>query len=527
MTTDPCYTKDEMFAILERDYLKLFLAFSISRISDYHEAEEMAQEIAYRCVEAISAEKIHGDFHAYVWSVAHNTYKNHLRNRERDRVRVTGDDVLTNLKSREAPPVERMIRREEAEGVRLALSRLWGMYRKTMVDFYYHGLTVRAIAEKHGTTEEMVKFYLRSGKEKMKEAVTMTIGMKSISPSDFTVYKSSIDFSKVNVWEVFKRKLPCQIALICCDAPKTVSEISMETGTPAVYLEDEIGLLMDAGVMIPVGKNKYRTNFHILKKDAAEKVRELFKTIYEPYVPAVKEAFRKYLPELKESGIFKHTVDENRLAWVFAQHIPDWGEPLWLNEKDYPEILSCGSKAFVFAEEAKGSPWAAGHTPTDLADCTVWACDVSILGGYHCQEELHPRHPEKAQALWDVYCGKTREEDAEIYAQLIEEGYAVKEAEGTLSCNVAVMTKESREVFQKVHDELHPILVPLCRTVPDRMVELVKRTIPEQLADYAYGFAATWLGFYAGVYLMEALHDSGLIAVPEENIPVACRIEVK
>ena len=30
------------------------------------------------------------------------------------------------------------------------------------------------------------------------------IGEKSINPSEFSIYKSGIDFSKVNVWEVFK-----------------------------------------------------------------------------------------------------------------------------------------------------------------------------------------------------------------------------------------------------------------------------------------------------------------------------------
>ena len=72
------------------------------------------------------------------------------------------------------------------------------------------------------------------------------VGEKSFNPSEFSVYKSTIDFSKVNVWDVFKRKLPGQIALVCHDSDKSVSEISLETGVPAVYIEEEIGLLMDA-----------------------------------------------------------------------------------------------------------------------------------------------------------------------------------------------------------------------------------------------------------------------------------------
>ena len=66
---NPCsLTKKEMLTRLEKDYLKNFLAFSVSRISNYAEAEELAQEIAYRCVEAIESGKIRENFDAYLWS---------------------------------------------------------------------------------------------------------------------------------------------------------------------------------------------------------------------------------------------------------------------------------------------------------------------------------------------------------------------------------------------------------------------------------------------------------------------------
>ena len=519
----PCsLTKADMLRRLESEYLKIFLAFSVSRISNYSEAEELAQEIACRCVEAIEHNRIRDNFDAYMWSIAHNTYKTYLREKQRS---TPVPESLSNLKSREVPVLDRMIHREEMERVRLELSRLWGMYRETLVCFYYRRLSIRDIAAKFGTTEEMVKFYLRAGKAKLKEAITMTTGIKSISPSEFSIYKSAIDFSKVNVWEVFKRKLPCQIALICHDSPKTVSEISLETGTPAVYIEDEIVLLLDAGVMIPVGKNKYRTNFHILRKNAVKQMKEQFEAIHEKYIPAAMDAFTKYLPELKQCGIFRQEVNDNRYAWVFARNIPEWGETMWI--KEYPEILSCGSKAFIFAEEAESSPWSGGYTPTDVEECTVWPADVGILGEYHCQEEL--RDPKKAQALYDVYKGTINDADAELYAQLIAEGYVTKQGDGTLWCNVAVMTKESKELFRKIYNELHPVLIPLCREASENMVRIVKNTIPEQLAEYAYGFAATWVGLYTTVCLLEALYKKGFITIPEpdEKVPVACWIDVK
>lgn len=116
---------------------------------------------------------------------------------------------------------------------------------------------------------------------KLKEALKMNqIGEKSFNPSEFAIYKSAIDFSDVNIWEVFKRKAPCQLAIICHDRARTISEISFETGIPAVYIEEEVELLCDAGVMINPVKGKYRTNFHILKQSTPLKLKEQFMRLH-------------------------------------------------------------------------------------------------------------------------------------------------------------------------------------------------------------------------------------------------------
>lgn len=92
------------------------------------------------------------------------------------------------------------------------------------------------------------------------------IGEVSFNPKDFSIYYSGIDFASVNVWELFKRKLPCQIALICYAKPKTVSEIANEVGCSSCFIEDELTILLNVGVLIQKAKDKYQTNFTLLAK---------------------------------------------------------------------------------------------------------------------------------------------------------------------------------------------------------------------------------------------------------------------
>ena len=393
-------TKEEQLQKITDEYLTAFLGFAINKVGSITESEELAQEIAFQCMVAINKGYVGDNFNSYIWSIAHNTFKRWC-GRKKVLSLDNDSDTFSNIMSDKIPVIEKLVNDEEANAVRLALSHLASDYRKTIVCFYYDELSIYEISQRLSLTEGMVKFYLRAGKRKLKEAFDMSqIGEKSFYPSEFSIYKAGIDFSRINVWDVFKRKLPCQIAIVCHDAAKTISEISMETGTPAVYIEDEIILLLDAGVMISPAKDKYRTNFHILRQNAVAQFKEQFAKLFEGYLPLVLDVYEKYLPKLKKCNVFKFDASENQWAWFFAKNIADFDyEGHSLSVEDYPQILSCGSKAFLFAEESKGSPWAAGQTPVSLEKCDVHPCDVVIFGEYRCQKELQDKHKSQLRYL--------------------------------------------------------------------------------------------------------------------------------
>jgi len=510
------------------DYLPAFLSFAMKNINDLHEAEEFSQEVAYQCVLAIT--KSRGDFsnfNGFVWSIAHNTYKRWCARKKH--VSLDACNAFSNVMQTNVPLDSDIIHEEAKRRIHLELSRLANLYRKTLVCFYYDEMSIAETAEKLSMSIEMVKFYLQKGRQKLKEAYSMNIGEKSFNPSEFSVYKASIDFSQVNVWEVFKRKLPCQIALVCHDGDKSVSELSLETGVPAVYIEEELGLLMEAGVMVSPVRNKYRTNLHVLKQPVLVQITEQFGKLHDTYLPVVMAAYDKYLPEMKEQGIFKHDVPDHRYAWFFADKVSDFDySNSWLSDEDYPQLLSCGSRGFIFATEAGAHPWAAGQTPTELPACTVWPRDVGILGAYRHQRQLSHQNPEKSQALYDLYIGRNREADIELYAQLIEEGYAIKQ-HGQLFCHVAVSTQNARKLFDKINAALHESLAPLCNEIRENINRIVKATLPPQLKKFAKGYGEIWLMALSGVLFYEALYKKGFLTLPAEDdhSPIACWIYEK
>jgi hypothetical protein len=73
------------------------------------------------------------------------------------------------------------------------------------------------------------------------------------------------------------------------------------------------------------------------------------------------------------------------------------------------------------------------------------------------------------------------------------------------------------------------MLVPLCGEIRENITRIVKSTIPEQLHPYANGYTETWIKFYSGAYLHEALYNKDFIKIPEndENAPIASYIYEK
>jgi len=521
-------------SLLVNTYLPAFLGFARSRVEDMDTAQELAQEMACRCVTAIAENRIRDNPDAYFWSVAHNTYKTYLARRQH--ISIEEHNLGAVLPSDDPPPEEQAAYEEELAAVRRALSHLAGQYRQVLVMYYYDSIPVAQIAQTLALSESMVKFYLRSGREKVKELYLMDQTAVSVNPAAFSVYKSAIDFSRVNVWEVFSRRLPAQIAILCHDKPMTVTALSVETGVPAVYLEEEIALLLDAGVMIEPVKGKYRTNFHILGKNAAEQVKGMFSAMFRDYIPEYRRIYETFLPKLKETGAFRHDASEQEYRWYFYLHTPafDWRN-IWMANKDYPQILSCGSKALIYAMEEPTLRFSSGHTPTALdaaasyPAATVWPCDVTAFGEYHRQRELHPRdNKDKCRVLCDIAMGILPEEDENtrlLTTALIHEGYAAME-DGKPVSRVPVTDARVRALFAEMEAALQSTLRAPSEKLYQRVSDIVRATLVPQLADYAHGFTVTWLGFLEGALFAEALYEDGFLMIPEEddNRPYACEI---
>ncbi len=71
---------EERTNILIDEYFKAFLSFAIKRCRSYDDAMDLAYEILANCISSINKDLEIENFNAYLWSIAHNTYKRYLIN---------------------------------------------------------------------------------------------------------------------------------------------------------------------------------------------------------------------------------------------------------------------------------------------------------------------------------------------------------------------------------------------------------------------------------------------------------------
>ena len=180
-----------------------------------------------------------------------------------------------------------------------------------------------------------------------------------------------------------------------------MTEIANETGTPAVYIEDELELLLEGGVILPIGRDRYRTNFHILKADTMVEVEALFRALYAAFIPSAVAVFERYLPRLRASGVFAYEVPDVRYHWLFAKQIKKWIGKNHPNE--YPRILSCGSAAYVYAAETDKMRWGVGMSGREFEEGSVVPVDFVAFGEFHFQNELLWNwHVQSNVLMWQI-----------------------------------------------------------------------------------------------------------------------------
>lgn len=309
--------KNELLVRFEAEYLHKVLGFCILKLSDYVEAEDLAQEIALEVIKTIRRAATIDNLNALVWSISNHIFCKYLRKKKG----MPPMEYLPEMVAVNYSLEGEVVRREEERLLHREIARLASNYRNTIIMYYFNGLNCRNIAKVLGTSEGTVKWWLYEARKEIREGMnTMReYGEKSYSPGVlFVSCQGDLGLDKEPI-SCARRKSAQNILLAAYKKAVTMQELSDELGISMPYIEDEVDYLTKNQLMKREAGGKYRTDFVILPNS---KIEEATDELYEACFPAYYETLMHTLEKRKETlvspAINRVGFGWSRLLWVYV-----------------------------------------------------------------------------------------------------------------------------------------------------------------------------------------------------------------
>lgn len=306
--------------------MDFLLAAALKKCNDSYEAEDLVQEVLLAALTYLSRGNSIRDMRAWLLAVMNRKFNDMLRKKYRQPTIFIGCDFDLLEECRSGESLEEA---EEACNMRQVVAYLTKTYREIIVRYYMEGESIAEIASALHLPKGTVKSRLYLGREQIRKGMENMekYGKQSYSPIKLTVTNSGMPGCAGEPGSLVNRDLTAQnILWLAYKKPLTIEEIAQTIGIPTAYVESDIKILAESGLMCQTG-TKYYTDFMISTVEEKEK-----------YIPAQKElvhehfdlffgAIRAGLNQIRQAEFYQ-TYDSDAkksLELYFIFHCLDYG----------------------------------------------------------------------------------------------------------------------------------------------------------------------------------------------------------
>lgn len=237
-------------------YIEPIFRFCFKRISNRYDAEDLASEIIYHILVGMNKYKVEL-LDAWVWRIAHNRYARFVDDRNKNTVILSCEDDLFDI----ADQSDEDDTADKYETVFRYLHTLSSEYKNIFVDYYIGEFSIRQLAQKYSLPETTIKWRLNVGRQKIRDRIGDNKMDKVYQRINWNTMVSN---GHANTHQYLSTQIARAICLAAYEKPLTIEEISISTGIPTMYIEDEIPRLEYGDAICKIG-NKYSTNFIIFR----------------------------------------------------------------------------------------------------------------------------------------------------------------------------------------------------------------------------------------------------------------------
>ena len=295
-------------------YIEPIFRFCCKRLSNRYDAEDLAGEIICHILDGMSKYQIES-LDAWVWRIAYNRYARFIDNRNKNQTILSCDDELFDIADYSDSDEDDT--REQYETVFRYLHTLSSEYKNIFVDYYIGELSVRNLARKYSLPETTIKWRLNVGRKKIKDRIGEDKMDKIYQRINWntTVCNGNMDSDAYLHTQIARA-----ICLAAYEMPLTVDEISIRTGIPTMYIEDELPRLEYGDAICKVG-SKYVTNFIIFSLKNRKQTEDISASAVNMLADKFEAIFKEAADKIGTVDFYGNDFSMGRLGYIVVPYV--------------------------------------------------------------------------------------------------------------------------------------------------------------------------------------------------------------
>lgn len=507
-------------------YIEPIFRFCCKRLSNRYDAEDLAGEIICHILDGINKYQIES-LDAWVWRIAYNRYARFIDTRNKNQVILSCDDELFDIADYSDSDEDNT--REQYETIFRYLHTLSSEYKNIFVDYYIGELSVRNLARKYSLPETTIKWRLNVGRKKIKDRIGEDKMDKIYQRINWntTVCNGNMDSDAYLHTQIARA-----ICLAAYETPLTVEEISIRTGIPTMYIEDELPRLEYGDAISKIGSN-YVTDFIIFSLKNRKQTEDISASVVNMLADKFEAIFKEAENKISTVDFYGNDFGMGRLGYIVIPYmlrhkIRDVkNNRLKLENGAYPPRKDGGYGWFIVEETADESEHSAEYSTGCNADSDesnpalqIYYYWISKYFDYNVYHNNGIRRMLETGAIKNMTDGlipkdALSDEDAAHFVK----NNLLTLSDGNLYLNIPYFTKEQFakfiSLFDMTDEKINELLTDWVGSVRKNFESFVPKHLHSQINQWVNYYLHQIIG-----YVTDELIRRGVLCKPDCEKPL-------
>ncbi len=405
---------------------KSIFSYCMSKTSNRSDAEDLAQDILLELIKSSQNMRDDKAFYSFMWSVAANVYKQWYKKK----LKYQNSELTEDIKDMESNFDSIFQDNSDIFTLRRELALLSEKYRRAAILYYIENKSCAEISSLLSVSESMVKYLLFKSRKILKDGMNMERNLGKLSYNPKKLIPNYSGEGPNHFYSFMNSLIRQNIVLSCYNDSLTPESISLETGIPLPYVDDEIRELVDKKLLINKGKY-YSANVIIISRECTEEICQKLSDKYEYIADKIISFVNSYIDEYRSIGFYGSDFSENTLRWQLSTLM--WRKIFGYAFKPVgvPAITGWGEHADIWLMEDTGN-----IVSSTFNYCTVDSRNGDSILFFDYLPAQKGSHTDffGSQQYIDIICSIAKqsekilsEYDLEAIAEMIKKSYVISE----------------------------------------------------------------------------------------------------